>query len=68
MAGLRVFVNLFVENRSLRALPAEEEQLQRDELGAAPEPRIEAQDYIDAQHGPGRGWFRIVTSHEQARG
>jgi len=28
----------------------------------------EMQDYIDAQEGgPGKGWFRIVKSHEQAR-
>src|SRR3546814_9491918 len=28
----------------------------------------ELQDYIDAQYGgPGRGWFRIVSSPEQAR-
>ena len=28
----------------------------------------EVQDYVDAQHGgPGKGWFRIVTSPQQAR-
>lgn len=28
----------------------------------------EVQDYIDAQHGgPGKGWYRIVTSPKQAR-
>ena len=40
MGGLRVFVNLFVENRALCELyPAQGERLRRDGLGAAPEPR-----------------------------
>jgi hypothetical protein len=70
MGGLRVFVNLFVENRALCELyPLKQNdcdemasvRLQNRDLDAI-------QDYIDAQHGgPGRGWFRIVTNPFQAR-
>jgi hypothetical protein len=70
MAGLRVFVNLFVENKVLCELyPLKKNscnemnsvRLQNRDINAL-------EDYIDAQHGgPGRGWFRIVTSPAQAR-
>jgi hypothetical protein len=70
MGGLRVMVNLFVENRVLCELyPLKQNncdemasvRLQNRDLNAL-------QDYIDAQNGgPGRGWFRIVTSPAQAR-
>src|SRR4051794_13351128 len=70
MAGLRVFVNLFVENKVLcEVYPLKKNscnemnavRLQNRDINAL-------QDYIDAQHGgPGRGWFRIVTSAAQAR-
>jgi hypothetical protein len=70
MGGLRVFVNLFVENRQLCELyPLKQNdcdemasvRLQNRDLDAL-------QDYIDAQNGgPGRGWFRIVTNPFQAR-
>ena len=69
--GLRVYVNLIVENRvPLRALSAEAEQLRRDgERAASDRSRIhEMQDYIDAQAGgPGKGFFRIVDDPLEAR-
>ena len=70
MGGLRVLVNLFVENRQLCELyplkqnncdEMESVRLQNRDLNAL-------QDYIDAQNGgPGRGWFRIVTDPFEAR-
>ena len=70
MGGLRVFVNLFVENRALCELyplkgndcdEMTSVRLQNRDLDAL-------QDYIDAQNGgPGRGWFRIVKSPFEAR-
>jgi hypothetical protein len=70
MGGLRVFVNLFVENRALCELyPLKQNncdemasvRLQNRDLDAL-------QDYIDAQNGgPGRGWFRIVKNPFEAR-
>jgi hypothetical protein len=70
MGGLRVFVNLFVENRALCELyPLKQNncdemasvRLQNRDLDAI-------QDYIDAQNGgPGRGWFRIVRDPFEAR-
>ena len=70
MGGLRVFVNLFVENRALCELyplkgndcdEMASVRLQNRDLDAL-------QDYIDAQNGgPGRGWFRIVKSPFEAR-
>jgi hypothetical protein len=70
MGGLRVFVNLFVENRALCELyPLKQNdcdemasvRLQNRDLDAL-------QDYIDAQNGgPGRGWFRIVRDPFEAR-
>jgi hypothetical protein len=70
MGGLRVMVNLFVENRQLCELyPFKQNDC--DEMASV---RLqnrdinELQDYIDAQNGgPGRGWFRIVTNPFQAR-
>jgi hypothetical protein len=70
MGGLRVMVNLFVENRQLCELyPFKQNDC--DEMASV---RLQNQDiealenYIDAQNGgPGRGWFRIVTDPFQAR-
>jgi hypothetical protein len=69
-SGERMIVNLFVENRVLCELypvgddPCDEMasvRLQYDELHAL-------ERYIDAQNGgPGEGWFRIVTTPEEAR-
>ena len=71
--GLRVFVNLLVDN----AVLCEVYPLKSDRPDVCNEmatvrlqhKRInELQDYIDAQHGgPGKGWFRIVTDPYQAR-
>ncbi len=69
-AGLRSYVNLFVENEQLckvvayRSNPCDDMEsvrLQRKRI-------FELQDYIDAQYGgPGKGFFRIVTDPFQAR-
>jgi hypothetical protein len=77
LAGLRVFVNLFVENRVLcEAYPdfsavQGEPKSNCDEMDTVRRQnrRIEQlEDYIDAQSGgPGEGWFRIVTNPFQAR-
>ncbi|SFL98558.1 membrane dipeptidase [Marinobacter zhejiangensis] len=70
LAGMKVLVNHLVHNEILCQLnpqkqndcdtmPALELQAQR---------MHEMQDYIDAQNGgPGKGWFRLVTSPAQAR-
>jgi microsomal dipeptidase-like Zn-dependent dipeptidase len=68
--GLRLYVNLLVDNAVLcKVYPYKKNPC--DEMNTV---RLEArdtralQDYIDAQYGgPGRGWFRIVTSPFQAR-
>ncbi|MCL2535133.1 MAG: membrane dipeptidase [Nocardiaceae bacterium] len=68
--GLRIFSNLLVSNRvlcelyPLRSNPCDEMETVRIEARQA----HEIQDYVDAQYGgPGRGWFRIVSSPEDAR-
>ncbi|NMM86612.1 peptidase [Rhodococcus sp. SRB_17] len=68
--GLRIFTNLFVANRVLCELypskrnPCNEMETVRIQA----EQTRELQDYIDAQYGgPGRGWFRIVSSPAEAR-
>ena len=71
-SGLRVFVNLLVENRVLCELyPLTPPDHNCDEMVTV---RREAQRmrelerYIDAQNGgPGRGWYRIVESPAEAR-
>ena len=71
-AGLRVFVNLLVENRVLCELyPLTPPDHNCDEMVTV---RREAQRmrelerYIDAQNGgPGQGWYRIVESPAEAR-
>ena len=70
MAGLRVFVNLFVENKVLCELyPLKQNSCNEMNSVRLQNRRIrELENYIDAQNGgPGRGWFRIVTSSAQAR-
>ena len=69
-AGLRLFVNLLVDNEALcdiyplKRNPCHEMNTIRIELQ-----RIrELENYIDAQSGgPGKGWFRIVKDPYQAR-
>jgi hypothetical protein len=68
--GLRVFVNLLVENNKLCQLyPLKHNSC--DDMDAV---RLQAadmyafQDYIDAQSGgPGKGWYRIVKDPFEAR-
>lgn len=68
--GLRVLVNDLVENRALCEIyPLKQNSC--DEMASV---RLQAadmramQDYIDAQSGgPGRGFFRIVTTPAEAR-
>jgi microsomal dipeptidase-like Zn-dependent dipeptidase len=70
MGGLRLYANLFVENAVLCELYPlkrnscnEMESVRRQSIDIH-----ELQDYIDAQSGgPGKGFFRIVTSPFQAR-
>jgi microsomal dipeptidase-like Zn-dependent dipeptidase len=68
--GLRVYVNLLVENRVLcETYPLKQnncDEMASVELQA--QRLYELQDYIDAQSGgPGKGWFRIVTDPFEAR-
>lgn len=70
--GLRIFVNLLVENRVLCTIyPIKQPGYNCDEMDSV---RREAQRmrelerYIDAQSGgPGKGWYRIVTDPAEAR-
>jgi microsomal dipeptidase-like Zn-dependent dipeptidase len=69
-AGLRVYVNLLVENKVLCQLyPLKQNDC--DEMASL---RLQArrirelEDYVDAQEGgPGKGWFRIVETPAEAR-
>ena len=68
--GLRVFVNLLVDNGKL----CDVYPLKRNPCDEMNTIRLEArdtyklQDYIDAQYGgPGKGWFRIVRDPFEAR-
>jgi microsomal dipeptidase-like Zn-dependent dipeptidase len=68
--GLRVFVNLLVDNGKL----CDVYPLKRHPCDEMNTIRLEArdsyqlQDYIDAQYGgPGKGWFRIVRDPYEAR-
>jgi hypothetical protein len=68
--GLRIFVNLLVDN----AVLCELYPLKRNSCDEMDGVRLQAarvrelQDYIDAQHGgPGKGWFRIVRDPFEAR-
>ncbi len=76
LAGLRIFVNLMVENRVLCEIyppqaTSYRERSNCDEMDSVRREitRIEQlEDYIDAQSGgPGEGWFRIVETPFQAR-
>jgi hypothetical protein len=68
--GLRVYVNLLVDNGKL----CDVYPLKRNPCDEMNTIRLEArdtyklQDYIDAQYGgPGKGWFRIVRDPFEAR-
>ena len=70
LGGLRIFVNLLVENKSLCDLyplkrngcnEMDSVRLQYRDLNAL-------QDYVDAQYGgPGKGWLRLVDDPFEAR-
>ncbi len=69
-AGQRILVNLLVENNKLCELYP----LKRNSCDDMDSIRLQAtdmhalEDYVDAQNGgPGQGWYRIVTSPDQAR-
>ena len=68
--GLRLFVNLLVDN----AVLCELYPLKRNSCNEMDGVRLQArrlrelQDYVDAQYGgPGKGWLRIVTDPFEAR-
>jgi hypothetical protein len=69
-SGLRIFVNLLVENGKLcQVYPLKHNSC--DDMTSV---RLQARDmhdlerYVDAQYGgPGKGWYRIVTNPFQAR-
>ncbi|HEX6945033.1 MAG TPA: hypothetical protein VF196_02500, partial [Casimicrobiaceae bacterium] len=68
--GLRVYVNLLVENKVLCELyPLKQNSCDEMDAVRLQAKRIrELENYIDAQNGgPGKGWFRIVTDPFQAR-
>jgi hypothetical protein len=69
-AGQRIMVNLLVENNKLCELYP----LKRNSCDDMDSIRLQAADmralerYVDAQSGgPGKGWYRIVTTPAQAR-
>jgi hypothetical protein len=69
-AGQRILVNLLVENNKL----CEIYPLKRNSCDDMDSIRLQAKDmraletYVDAQNGgPGKGWYRIVTTPQQAR-
>ncbi len=68
--GQRIFVNLLVENNQLCQLyPIKHNSCDdMDSIRLQAKDMYEMQDYIDAQFGgPGRGFYRIVTSPWEAR-
>lgn len=68
--GLRMMVNLLVDNRQLcQIYPYKKHTCnEMDGVRRQAERIREFERYIDAQYGgPGRGWFRIVTDPFQAR-
>ncbi len=70
MGGLRVYVNLLVENAQLCEIyPYKQNSCDEMDSVRLQARRIrELEDYIDAQAGgPGKGFFRIVTNPFQAR-
>ncbi|WP_038171231.1 hypothetical protein [Tomitella biformata] len=68
--GQRIHTNLFVTNDVLCELyPLKDTTCNGMEVMRIQYRQLhDLQDYIDAQYGgPGRGWFRIVTTFEQGR-
>ena len=69
-SGLRMFVNLLVDNEVLcTAYPLKKNSCnEMDGVRLQAKDLRQLQDYIDAQNGgPGKGWFRIVTTPFEAR-
>jgi hypothetical protein len=69
-AGLRLMVTNLVDNEALCSLMTTKHNPCNDMAGVQIQSRdlFALQDYIDAQSGgPGKGWFRVVTSPFQAR-
>jgi hypothetical protein len=72
--GLRIFVNLMVENRVLCEIypltppPSTQNCNEMDSVRRQVQSIHELERYIDAQSGgPGKGWYRIVESPAEAR-
>ena len=68
--GQRMMVNLLVDNEVLCTLyPLKQNSCnEMDGVRLQAKRLRELQDYVDAQSGgPGKGWFRLVTSPAQAR-
>lgn len=72
--GLRIFVNLMVENRVLCEIypltppPSTQNCNEMDSVRRQVQRIHELERYIDAQNGgPGKGWYRIVESPQEAR-
>jgi microsomal dipeptidase-like Zn-dependent dipeptidase len=73
--GLRLFVNLLVENNQLCMIyPLKGPNWPQTRCDDMLSVKLQAQrmrefqDYVDAQYGgPGKGWYRIVTDPFQAR-
>jgi microsomal dipeptidase-like Zn-dependent dipeptidase len=68
--GLRIYVNLLVENAVLcEVYPMKKNSCnEMDSVRLQARRMHELQNYIDAQSGgPGKGWFRMVTDPFQAR-
>lgn len=70
LGGLRLYVNLLVDNTALcQAFPVKKNSCnEMDGVRLQAQRLHELQDYIDAQSGgPGEGWLRIVTTPTEAR-
>ncbi|MDD3762467.1 MAG: hypothetical protein PHP86_04150 [Nevskiales bacterium] len=70
MAGVRLMVNHLVQNELLCEIwPIRDRECKEmDSVRLQRQSMYRLQDYIDAQEGgPGKGWFRIVTSPDEAR-
>lgn len=69
-AGQRILVNLLVENNKLCELyPLKKNSCDdMDSIRLQAQRMRELEAYVDAQHGgPGKGWYRIVTTPTEAR-
>ena len=69
-SGLRLFVNLLVDNEVLcTAYPLKQNSCnEMDGVRLQAKRLRELQDYVDAQSGgPGKGWFRLVKTPFEAR-